>query len=81
MIDKLDITDEYSVKCDFILNTVNFIDAALNISFRNVWKCYVLWFYLFGKGVPNETKVMVNITSTSNRKGRTKSNSKPGSFQ
>ena len=32
MIDGLDITDEYPVKCDFILNTVIFIDAALNIS-------------------------------------------------
>ena len=29
MIDRLDITDEYSVKCDFILNTVTFIDTAL----------------------------------------------------
>ena len=29
MIDRLDITDEYSVKCDFILNTVIFIHAAL----------------------------------------------------
>ena len=29
MIDRLDITDEYSVKYDFILNTVIFIDAAL----------------------------------------------------
>ena len=29
MINRHDITDEYSVKCDFILNTVNFIDAAL----------------------------------------------------
>ena len=34
MIDRLDITDEYSVKCDFILNTVIFTDAALNISLR-----------------------------------------------
>ena len=34
MIDILDITDEYSVKCDFILNTVIFIDTALNISLR-----------------------------------------------
>ena len=34
MIDRLDIIDEYSVKCDFILNTVIFIDAGLNISFR-----------------------------------------------
>ena len=29
MIDRLDITDEYSLKCDFIFNTVIFIDAAL----------------------------------------------------
>ena len=32
MIERLNITDEYSMKCDFILNTVIFIDAALNIS-------------------------------------------------
>ena len=29
MIGRLDITDEYSVKYDFILNIVIFIDAAL----------------------------------------------------
>ena len=34
MIDRLDITDEYSVNCAFILNTVIFIDAALTISLR-----------------------------------------------
>ena len=34
MIVRLDITDEYLVKCDFILNTIIFIDAALNISLR-----------------------------------------------
>ena len=34
MIDRLDITDEYSVKCDFLLNTVIFMDVALNISLR-----------------------------------------------
>ena len=34
MIDRLDITDEYSVKCEFILKTVIFNDAALNISVR-----------------------------------------------
>ena len=28
MIERLDITDEYSVKCDFILNIVIFVDAA-----------------------------------------------------
>ena len=31
MIDRLDITDEYSVKYDFIFKTIIFIDAALNI--------------------------------------------------
>ena len=34
MTDKLDITDEYSVNRDLILNTVIFIEAALNISLR-----------------------------------------------
>ena len=34
MIDRLDITDEYLVKYDFILNAVTCIDAALNISLR-----------------------------------------------
>ena len=61
MIVRLDITDEYLVKCDFILNTVIFIDAALNISLRKLWKCNVLWFYLFRQGVPNETKGTVNL--------------------
>ena len=41
MIDTFDITDEFSVKCNFILNTVIFIDAALNISLRNFRKCNV----------------------------------------
>ena len=61
MIDRLDITDE---KCDFILNTVIFIDAALNISLRKFWKCNVLWFYLIGQGVPNETKGTINLKAT-----------------
>ena len=61
MIVRLDITDEYLVKCDFILNTVIFIDAALNISLRKFWKCNVSWFYLFGQGVPNETKGTINL--------------------
>ena len=61
MIERLDITDEYSVNCDFILNTVIFIDAALNISLRKIWKCNVLSFYLFGQGVPNETKGTINL--------------------
>ena len=38
MIDRLDTIDEYSVKCDFILNTITVIDAALNISFFFIWK-------------------------------------------
>ena len=61
MINRLDITDEYSVKCDFILNTVTFIDLALNISLRKLGKCNVIWFYLFGQGVPNETKGTINL--------------------
>ena len=61
MIDKLDITDVYSVKYDFILNTVIFIGAALNISLRKFWKCNVFWFYLFGQGGPNETKGTINL--------------------
>ena len=60
MIDKLDITDEYSVNRDLIFNTVIFIEAALNILLRKFWKCNVLWFYLFGQGVPNETKGTIN---------------------
>ena len=45
MIDRLDTIDEYSVKCDFILNIVTFIDTALNISlffFEKVQICNVL---------------------------------------
>ena len=61
MIDRLNITDEYSVKCDFILNTVIFIDAAINFSLRKIWKCNVLWFCLFGQGVPKETKGTINL--------------------
>ena len=61
MIDRLDITDEYSVNCDFILNTVIFIDTALNISLRKIRKCNVLSFYLFGQGDPNETKGTINL--------------------
>ena len=63
MINRLDITDEYSVKCDFILNTVTFIDSALNISLRKLWKCNVLWFYLIDQGVPNESKGTTNLKS------------------
>ena len=34
MIDRLDITNEYSVKYEFNLKIVIFIDATLNISLR-----------------------------------------------
>ena len=34
MIDRLNITDEYSVKCDLILNSVIYIDAALKFPLR-----------------------------------------------
>ena len=61
MIDSLDITDEYSVECVFIFNTVIYIDAVLNISWRKFWKCDVLWFYLFCHGVPNVTKGIINL--------------------
>ena len=47
MIDKLDIIDEYSVKCDFILNTVTFIDAALNISLFFLKRYKHVMFYDF----------------------------------
>ena len=69
MIDRLDIIDEYSVKCDFILNTVTFIDAALNISllllfFFFLKRCKHVMFYdfiYFGQGVPNETKGTISL--------------------
>ena len=64
MIDRLDITDGFSVKRVFILNTVIFIDAALNISLRKFSKCNVLWCYLFGQEVPNETKGMINLKTS-----------------
>ena len=35
MIDRLVITDSYSVKCVFIVNALIFIDALLNISLKN----------------------------------------------
>ena len=69
MINRLDIIDEYPMKCDFILNTVIFIDAALNISFSFFEKghtCNVLWFYLYGQGVPNETKSTINLKTREN---------------
>ena len=40
MIDRLDITDDYSVKCNFILNSV-FIDAALKVIYKGCFKSFV----------------------------------------
>ena len=57
MIDRLDIIDEYSVKCEFILKTVIFIDAALNISLRKFWKCNILWFSYLTEGFRMRPKV------------------------
>ena len=57
MIDRLDITDEYSVKCEFILKTVIFIDAALNISWRKFWKCYIFLFSFLAEGFRMRPKV------------------------
>ena len=36
MIDRLVITDNYSVKCVFNFNTVIFIDTVLNISLKKM---------------------------------------------
>ena len=65
MIDRLDITDEYSVNCDFILNTVIFIDSTLNISLGNFEN--VLSFYLFGQGGPNETVGTISFEVKGNK--------------
>ena len=58
MIDRLDITDGFSVKCVFILNTVIFIDAALNISIKKILKtqCFMIFIY-FAKGFRMRPKV------------------------
>ena len=38
MIDRLDITDEYSVKCDFILNTVIFYGRSIKYFIKKILK-------------------------------------------
>ena len=63
MIDRLDITDEYSVKCEFILKTIIFIDAALNISLRKFWKCNVLWFSYLAEGFRMRPKVWSTLST------------------
>ena len=60
MIDRLVITDEYSVKCVLILNSY-FYWRKVKYFIKKILKCNVLWFYLFGQGVPNETKGMINF--------------------
>ena len=57
MIVRLDITDEYLVKCDFILNTVIFIDAALNISLRKFENVMFYDFIYLAKGFRMRPKV------------------------
>ena len=57
MINRHDITDEYSVKCDLILNTVIFIDATLNIFERNFENVMFNDFIYFAKGFRMRPKV------------------------
>ena len=38
MIDRLDNTDEFSVKCDFILNTVIFYRRSIKYFSKKIWK-------------------------------------------
>ena len=64
MINRLDIIDEYSVKCDFILNTVTFIDAALNISLRNCENVMFYDFIYLVKGFRMKPKVRSTLNNT-----------------
>ena len=63
MIDRLD-TDEHSVKCDFILNTVIFIDAALNISLINFENVMFYDFIYLAKGFRMRPKVWSTLRLT-----------------
>ena len=57
MIDRLLITDNYSVKCVFILNAVIFIDALWNISL-NVFKNVMFYDFIYlAKGFRMRPKV------------------------
>ena len=47
MIDRHDIIDEYSMKCDFISNTVIFIDIALIFHFLFLKRDTHVMFYDF----------------------------------
>ena len=66
MIDRLDITDGYSVKCEFIWKTVIFNDAALNISLRKFWKCNILWFSYLAEGFRMRPKVWSTLIELEN---------------
>ena len=57
MIDRLDITDEYSVKCDFVLNTVIFIDTALIFHKENFENVMFYDFIYLAKGFRMRPKV------------------------
>ena len=57
MIGRLDITDENSVKCDFILNTVIFIDAALIFHSENFANVMFNDFIYLAKGFRMRPKV------------------------
>ena len=62
MIDRLDITDDYSVKCDFILNTVIFIDAALIFHDEKFENGMFYDFIYFAKGFRMRPKVQSTLT-------------------
>ena len=57
MIDRLDITDEYSVNRDLILNTVIFIDAALNFLLKFFENVMFYDFIYLAKGFRMRPKV------------------------
>ena len=64
MIDRLDVTDEYLVKCDFILNTIIFIDAALNISLRKFETLMFLFYFIYlANGFRMRPKVRSSLNS------------------
>ena len=71
MIDRLNITDEYSVKCDFILNTVIFIDAALNISLRKFENVMFYDFIYLAKGFRMRPKVRSTLNTSEIKKSCT----------
>ena len=50
MTDRFDITDKYSMKCDFILNTDIFIDAALIFRYENVENVMFYDFIIWPRG-------------------------------